>query len=243
MTATRAPRRGTTVLSLTVSLVVLWGLPARAHPAFRPAGATAGEPTQLELVMEHDCAPRDGQPDPTTLVAIQVPEKLATAEALPSDGWTVSAEIDETGRTAVIEWTIEQDAQPATPPTLPLRVTPDSTTEPTRLELVVLQECSAGSYLWGGGDDDEPPVGLTVAPGTYTAPAPSPALPSPSITEQDPGTSPPTSTTAPSADVAADAADEEQDRSVAVWPLLGLVFLAAGVVAGVTLRRRPGGHP
>ena len=243
MNATRAPRRGTTVLSLTVSLIVLWGLPARAHPAFRPPEATAGEPTQLELVMEHDCDPRDGQPDPTTLVAIQVPEQLATAEALPTEGWTASADTDGSGRTTVIEWTVEQGAQPATPPTVPLRVTADTTTEPTALALVVLQECSSGSYLWGGGDDDEPPVRLTVAPGIYTAPSPPPTPSSSPTTEQAPETSPTPSTAAPSDDTVAAAADVEQDQGATVWLLLAMVVLAGAVGAGVIVRRRRGGHP
>lgn len=233
-------RRGLAVLTLTVAAVSIAGGPAWAHPGLRPAEITAGEPTELELVTEHDCDPRDGEPAPTTLVAIQVPEELAAAEALPIEGWRTSAETDDDGRTTVIEWAVEEGAQPATPPTLPLRVTADTTTEATELELVVLQECTAGSYLWGGGDEDEPPVRLTVAAGTFAAASPSPAA-SPATDEPSTVTGP---STAPSVDRPDDPAtiepNETPGQRATVWIVVLAILLAAAVATAVTLRRRRG---
>lgn len=237
MNARTGTRRGLALLALTAATTVLGVAPAWAHPGLRPAEVAAGESTGLELVMEHDCDPRDGEPSPTTLVAIQVPEELAAAAALPVEGWRTSAETDDAGRTTVIEWAVEEGAQPETPPTLPLRVTADTTIETTEVGLVVLQECSTGSYLWGGGDEDEPAVRLTVTPGTHTAPspalAPSPSL-SPTADEEPSAAASPSAAPDRPDDAATDQPDEEQDQGDTPWlVLLPALLLAAGTAAGL----------
>lgn len=240
MTTSTATRRGLAALALALGATILGAVPAWAHPGLRPAEVAAGESTELELVIEHDCDPRDGEPSPTTLVAIQVPEELAAAAALPVEGWRTSAETDDAGRTTVIEWAVEEGAQPETPPTLPLRVTADSTTETTEIGLVVLQECSTGSYLWGGGDEDEPAVRLTVTPGTHTPPSPSP---SPSTEEASPAVTPSASDPSdPPDDGGSDRAEGDQGQGGTVWWVVVALLLAASAVAAVTLRRRRGGR-
>ena len=241
VTTARAIRRTTAVLALTVALGILGGGVAWAHPGLRPAEVTAGETSDLELVTEHDCDPSNGEPSPTTLVAIQVPPQLATAEPLPLEGWQTSTETDDSGRTTVIEWTVAEGEQPETPPTLPLRVTADTTDETTEVELVVLQECTTGSYVWGGGDPDEPPVRLTVAPGTYTPPSPSPSTsPAPTAAETA-GATPEPATTPSSEPTGDDGTMPDEDGQSSSMPAVLLVITAlivAGGVAVLVYRRR-----
>lgn len=244
----RSPRRrpwwrAATIAGTTAALLLLGGGVALAHPALRPAEAPAGEPTELELVMEHDCDPVDGADDPTTSVAIQVPEALASTEALPLTGWETSSETDGEGRTTVIEWTVADGALPETPPTLPLRVTPDTADEPLDLDLVVLQECAEGSYLWGGGDEDEPPVALTVTPGTFDRPTPTTAS-TPAATTSPTATptpSAPTPTAPATAPTSGSDPSSPSDESGAFEPVLWALgaFAAAAVAVGLlALRRR-----
>lgn len=241
----RRLRRTITVAGITVLLAMIGGGVAIAHPALRPAEVPAGEPAELELVMEHDCDPVNGADDPTTAVAIQVPDAIAAAEALPLSGWQTGSETDGEGRTTVIEWTVEEGASPDTPPTLPLRLTPATASESLDLDLVVLQECSEGSYLWGGGDEDEPPIALTVTPGTYEEPTEAAthtpaATPTPSSapTSSNPPASAPTSTE-PTAAPSLSAQPEEPSGTLGpvLWAL-GAFTAAAAAIGLFTLRRR-----
>lgn len=248
VTTSTTMRRATAALVFTITMSMVGIGPAWAHPGLRPAEVTAGEAAEVELVVEHDCDARDGEPSPTTLVAIQVPPELATAEPLPLAGWQTRTEVDDSGRTTVIEWTVAGDEQPETPPVLPLRVTADTTEETTEVELVVLQECTAGSYVWGGGDPDEPPVRLTVAPGTYTPPSPSPS-PSPAPSAAQTSGATPEPTMAPSSEPARDGrattdqdGEDGQGGSMPVVLLVATALVAAGVVAEVARRRRGKGQ-
>lgn len=240
VTTTTTVRRGTTALAFTIAVSVLGAGTAWAHPGLRPSEVTAGEATDLELVTEHDCDPSNGEPSPTTLVAIQVPPELAAAEPLPLAGWQTSTEVDDSGRTTVIEWTASDTAPPETPPVLPLRVTADTTQEITEVELVVLQECTVGSYVWGGGDPDEPPVRLTVAPGTYTPPSPSPS-PSPAPTASSAASATPAPAVTPSSEPTGDdtaTTDEDGQGSSAMLAVLIVVGALVAVGAGVAVVHR-----
>lgn len=161
---TRAARAVLVAVWVVVVMLLSAGV-ADAHPGFRPDEIEAGVPSTVDLVIEHDCDAVGGVEAPTTVVAIQVPDALATVEPLHLPGWRTSTESDESGRTTTVQWTAEADADRDAPPILPVRLTARTTDDPMTIALVVLQECSRGSYLWGGGDDREPPVSLRILPG------------------------------------------------------------------------------
>ena len=242
---TARPLRRSAVLLVAAGAVASGAGPALAHPGLRPAEVVAGEPTELELVVEHDCDPRNGEPSPTTSVAIQVPPELAVVEPLPLEGWRTSAEVDDAGRTTVVEWAVAEGERPGTPPVLPLRVVADTAQETAELQLVVLQECSAGDYLWGGADEGQPPVRLTVSPGTYTPPSPTPD-PTPEPAPSDAASvspQPEDGSAGPSTGAAGTvASDGRQPDDVPVVPL-AVTGLAVAAVAAVVVRTRRGGRP
>lgn len=233
-------RRAIGLAVVQVSVLGALLSPALAHPGFRPSSIPAGEPTEIDLVIEHDCEAGGGGVSPTRSVAVQVPEAIAIAEALPEAGWETASETDDDGRTTVVTWSATEE-RPATPPTLRLRLTPATQTSSTRLELRVLQECDEGSYLWGGARDDEPPVVLTVTPGVLPETSPSPTP------DTTPSTAPPAPTTPANPDpplaTVSDApsptdSDSAGNDDVRLPIILASVVTIAGLTAIVARRRR-----
>lgn len=213
--------------------------PAWAHPGFRPSSIPAGEVSEIDLVIEHDCETGGGGASPTRSVAVQVPPAIAMAEALPQPGWETASETGDNGRTTVVEWSATEQ-RPTTPPTLVLRITPRTQTSSTQIELLVAQDCDEGSYLWGGGTPDEPPVTLTITPGVLPEPSPAPSVTPSDATSARPSETNPTTPTTPSDPAPPTPSEPEAEPAGGRNGLILAVVLA--VVAGgviVLVARRP----
>ena len=245
------PVRG---LVLALALVVVAPTTVWAHPGFAPSSVVAGEPTEVELAVAHGCELPGGGIEPTTVVALQVPEQVAEVRPLDRDGWTSSIERDPTGLTAVIEWTALPDTVESEPPTFGLVVTGDTLEAAATLPFTVYQGCETGDHLWGAGDPDEPPVDLEVLPGVYVPPA----RPTPSSNDVADDDQSPLATTRPrglSTDEAtataspppapSTAAAERQNARTATQPtwvvpvLLGTLGLLVVLGLGAWWSRRP----
>lgn len=219
-----------TVMIMISLLVALSSAPAWAHPGFRPDEVPAGEQTEVELAIAHHCERPGGGISPTTVVAVQIPDAIAEVVPLDLNGWSVDGPSTSDSGSREFQWTAEQTTPDADPPVFRLRVVPDTQQTAITVEWKVFQGCEEGSHLWGGGSADEPPVRLTVTPGVYDAPDPSPSdatvdEPSPPITP-DPDT-PTAATTAPTTQAA------EDDRGQS--PASGTPWIPVATTAAVAL--------
>lgn len=156
------------VVVVTTALAALTTMPAAAHPGFRPDEVPAGERTDVELAMAHDCEVPGGGTSPTTVVDVQIPEAVGDVEPLERDGWTLNLAGDADGSILRVEWTRDAGTTEAEPPVFRLLVTPATQESTATIPWKVYQGCETGEYRWGAGSEGEPSVDLTVTPGTYT---------------------------------------------------------------------------
>lgn len=234
------------VIVAAIVVATLTAAPAWAHPSFRPDEVPAGEPTEVELTIAHDCEVPGGGTSPTTVVDVQVPDGIAAVEPLERDGWTLNLAGDADGSILRVEWTRDDGTTETEPPVFGLLVSPATQASVTTIPWKVYQGCESGEYRWGAGSEDEPSVDLTVTSGTYSPPPAATASPS----EASPsGNSSPATTPgdAPqSAPGAGDAPDEggstAAERPAAGtgprWAFVLLVLVAVGGAGGAWWVRR-----
>jgi uncharacterized protein YcnI len=180
-------RRPLTVSTLVAAVVAATALPAGAHPSFTEEGASvpAGSLTTQILAMAHGCGTEsDAGGDPTTEVAVEVPEEFSYVEALEVEGYEVTTEGDGPVP-EVITWTATDGGVPA--PELPIELVVDG--EPGDVVFVrVFQGCDGFSYRWVGTPDepaDDPAVRLTLTDPDPDAPPP-PTPTDPPVTADEP---------------------------------------------------------
>ncbi len=182
-------RRPLTVTAVATALLLALGVAsASAHP-FVTDGATApaGSLTTLTLAMAHGCGTEDDAGgDPTTEVALEVPDAFTYLAADDQDGYEVSTEGGEDGAVPeVVVWTATDGGVPA--PELRFDVVVDG--QPgDEVYLRVFQGCDGFEYRWIGTPDDpaeDPAVLLTLGDPDPDAPEP----PAPPVeAPADPGT-------------------------------------------------------
>lgn len=238
------PRRPLIVPTATAALVLAVVLPAGAHPAFvGGATAPAGSLTTLTLEIAHGCAAEDLEDsEPTTEVALEVPDAFVHIEPLAVDGYEASTEGGSGAVPDVVTWTATDGAIPA--PELPMEVVVDGEAG-DELYVRVIQRCEGDAFRWVGTPQepaDDPAVLLTLTapdPDAPPPPAEEPATDEPAADEPE--------AEEPEADEPArtveDLPTEPPGGDPATgppWPsiVLGAVVLA-GLGALLGARRRP----
>ena len=259
---TRPTRQLRRAFILAIGATLLLAVPAAAHPFIQGGDAPVDSLASLTLDLAHGCsadgdAHGDGE-EPTTEVALEVPEEMRITEVPDVEGFEVELEADGDGRVEVVTWIATTSTAPA--PELPFDAVLSG--DPgDEIFLRVFQACDDLSYRWVGTPDapaEDPAVRLTLTEADPDNPAPGPdeVLPAESqAAPEDPEASEePTPEEAP-ATVDEEAADEgaeeeaqdadaeetieEADEEITVAtpgepedsPLLwGLVILVGGVL-------------
>lgn len=137
----------------TVALTFAVATPASGHaelvPWQLPPGATGG----LLLLVTHGCGDEDEwistEPlpeEPTVAVTIPVPLEL-TIEPGEYEGWSLSTETDDGGRTTSITWTSDDPAGTYETLQFPIDVTVPDLPDGSEVWLPVIQECTEGESL------------------------------------------------------------------------------------------------
>ncbi|MCC5947284.1 MAG: hypothetical protein JJT89_02415 [Nitriliruptoraceae bacterium] len=169
----RHVRRAWSTAALTLALSVLLVLPAAAHPFIRGGEAPVDSLASLQLDLAHGCASETaGEGDPTTEVALEVPEWMWIAAVPEPDGWEVSFETDPEGFATVVVWDARDATEPA--PVFDLDVVVEGEAGEERF-LSVFQACDDFSYRWIGTPDepaDDPAIRLRLVAADPDAPAP-----------------------------------------------------------------------
>lgn len=182
------PRTVRRAAALAAVATLLVAAPASAHPFFRGGEAPVDSLATLTLDLAHGCDDEAaGGGDPTTDVAMEVPDWMRIVEVAETDGWLVELETDGEGRVEVVSWTDDGGAEPA--PTFDLDVVVSG--EPGEERFVRLfQACDGAEYRWIGTPEepaDDPAVRLRLVeadPDNPAPPAPDPE-PEPGIEEED----------------------------------------------------------
>lgn len=199
-----SPRRPLLVATVVIVALVGGATSAAAHP-FITDGATvpANSLASITLDLAHGCGDEaEGEGDPTTEVALEVPDFVSFLEPGEVDGYEVDVEGDPGGVPDVVVWTAIDGGVPA--PALPMDVVIDGQ-EGDELYLPVFQACDDVEYRWIGTPDDpadDPAIGLTLA-------------------AQDPSNPPPTAEPEPGdgdVDAADDAAAEDDGADAGETP-------------------------
>lgn len=256
--------RSVTLAAATAAVLVGSALPASAHPFFTDgATAPAGSLTTLTLAMAHGCGTEtDAGGDPTTQIAVEVPEQVSYLEPGDVDGYTVEVEGEEGAVPEVVVWTATDGGEPAPELTMDLVVDGDAGDE---VYVGVFQGCDGFEYRWVGTPDEpaeDPAVRLTLGapdPDAPPPPAPTEAVePEDGATEPDDGAAEPDDTTLEEeADEASDdqattvedlptEPPEDEAAGLGWWPLvLGAIVLAGvgGLLGTLLARRRPVNDP
>ena len=167
------PFRRAVLLALAALLAL--ALPASAHPFVRGGEAPVDSLAEVTLAMAHGCGTEDaGGGDPTTEIAMEVPEDVRIVEVAEVEGYAADLEQDDDGRTEVVTWTATDGGVPA--PDLPFEAVFSG--EPgDEVYLKVFQGCDGFSYRWIGTPDepaDDPAVRLQLIEADPDRPAPDP---------------------------------------------------------------------
>ena len=171
MSCSRSLRRAALA---TVGVTLLLAGPASAHPFIQGGEAPIDSSAELTLTMAHGCASEvAGEGDPTTEIALEVPDWMRILEVPEADGWTVTLEPDDV-EVEVVTWS-NPDADVAAPAVTFEAVVDGEPGE--ELYLAVFQGCADDGYRWIGTPDDpadDPAVRLQLAPADPARPAPAP---------------------------------------------------------------------
>lgn len=249
-------RRPLLTLAAAGGLLTLTAAPAAAHPFFAD-GATvpAASLASASLSMAHGCGTEtDGGGDPTSEVALEVPEQVSFIEAADHDGYEL--EIEGDGPVPeVLVWTATDGGEPA--PVFDL----DLVVEGDEVFFRVFQGCDDFQYRWVGTPDDpadDPAVRLTLAAADPDAPPPpEPATdPEPEPSEEDDGADAPEEEAAAEDELDGDpdatdveelptepTGDEGDDGGVGALPIILGAIVLAGLGALLVTKRRDAADP
>lgn len=256
-------RRVLAASSLTLALLLAGSSSASAHPFIRGGTAPAASLATITLAMAHGCGTEESAGgDPTTEIAVAIPEVFSYVEPHELDGYEVNVE-GEGPLPDVVVWTATDGGVPA--PEVTMDVVVDGA-EGDVIYLQVFQGCDGFQYRWIGTPDepaDDPAVRLTLtapdpdSPPPVVEPEPTPeptTEPAPTSTPDEP-TPPDTTPDPPATDGAADddATGATTDGAAGEVPgdtagttdggggvpwIVAAAVAAALVVAGVVLARR-----
>jgi uncharacterized protein YcnI len=201
MSPSRVMRRA--VLLAAGTSLLLAG-PASAHPFIQGGEAPVDSLAELTLDLAHGCASETaGEGDPTTEVALEVPEWMRIVDVPEPDGWSVTLEPDDV-EVEVVTWANPDSDVPAPELTFEAVVSGDPGDERF---LAVFQACDDFSYRWIGTPDepaDDPAIRLRLVAADPDRPAPPEPEPEPEPESAAPDTD-------DEGDDATDAADESDD--------------------------------
>jgi uncharacterized protein YcnI len=177
--------RRATLGALAATLLVV--LPAAAHPFVRGGEAPVDSIATITLAMAHGCGTEEsGGGDPTTEIALEVPDQLRVVEVAEDPEYTAAYEVDDDGRIEVITWTASGDGEPAPDVEFDAVITGEVGDE---VYLRVFQGCEGFSYRWIGTPDDpadDPAVRITLVEADAAAPPPPPDEATPAEVEAAP---------------------------------------------------------
>jgi uncharacterized protein YcnI len=251
-----------------IAATLLLALPAAAHPFVRGGEAPVDSVATITLALAHGCGTEDaGGGDPTTEIALEVPEQMRVVEVPDHPAYSPALEADDEGRIEVITWTAVDDGEPAPELEFDAVLTGEVGEE---VYLGVFQGCEGFAYRWIGTPDEpaeDPAVRVTLVEADPAAPAPPPDEATPAEVEAAPEPDEPTDDgpeggpvddpiddvdgevdgdeAADAEDTADDAAAVEVDADAAAdgedggFPLLAAIVVALVLVGlGVVLARR-----
>jgi uncharacterized protein YcnI len=178
-------RRGT-LGALVVTVLV--ALPAAAHPFVRGGEVPVDSVATITLAMAHGCGTEDsGGGDPTTEIALEVPDQLRVVEVAEDPEYSAAYEVGDDGRIEVITWTATGEGEPAPDLEFDAVLTGEVGDE---VYLRVFQGCEGFAYRWIGTPDDpadDPAVRVTLVEADAAAPPPPPDEATPAEVEAAPG--------------------------------------------------------
>ncbi len=206
----RAPRRVATTSALALAALLVLAGPVSAHPFVEGFEAPVDSLAALTLDLGHGCpadgeegghshgeeegghSHGDGEEEPTTEVALEIPDAMWVYDVPEVEGFEVELERADDGEIEVVTWTATTASEPA--PRFPIEVVIDG--EPgDELHLRVFQACDDFTYRWVGTPDEpaeDPAVSLDLVDADPDAPAPdredSPLFEGEVATEDDTGT-------------------------------------------------------
>ena len=260
------PRTWRRAAVLAAGATLLLAGPAGAHPYVHGGEIPVDSLAEITLDLAHGCdSETEGAGQPTTEVAVEVPDWLRVVEADEPDGWSLEVVEDDDGRIVEVAWLADGSAEPA--PTFDLDVVASGEVGEERY-LGVFQACDDIAYRWIGTPDepaDDPAVSVTLVeadPDAPPPPEPEEAVDDEEAAREDPGEEDATDDATEDAtedegaeaddeaepDAAEDddpaedepleiAADADEGGGALAWILLGLAIVGL-VVAGVLVRRR-----
>lgn len=167
------PRTWRRAAVLATGATLLVAGPAAAHPYVDGGEIPVDSLAETTLDLAHGCdSEDDAAGQPTTEVALEVPEWLRVVEAEEPDGWLLELEEDDDGRIVEVVWLDDGGAEPA--PTFDLDVVAAGEPGEER-HLGVFQACDDRSHRWIGTSDepaDDPAVAVTLVEADPDAPPP-----------------------------------------------------------------------
>ena len=162
--------------------------PASAHPFIQGGEAPVDSLAELTLDLAHGCASETaGEGEPTTEVALDVPDWMRVVDVPEPDGWSVTLEPDDV-EVQVVTWSNPTSEVPA--PALSFEAVVDGAPGDERF-LGVFQACDDLTYRWIGTPDepaDDPAIRLRLTaadPDRPAPPAPDPAETDAEATDTD----------------------------------------------------------
>ncbi len=202
------PRTWRRAAVLAAGATLLLAGPASAHPYVHGGEIPVDSLAEITLDLAHGCeSETDGAGQPTTEVALEVPDWLRVVDADEPDGWALELEEEDDGRIVEVAWLDDGGAEPA--PTFDLEVVASGEVGDERY-LGVFQACDDVSYRWIGTPDepaDDPGVAVTLIEADPDAPPPPEPEPDDDAAEEDELGDDPTD------DAAADDATEQDDAT------------------------------
>lgn len=113
MSVVRFRRALLVALAATVALA----LPASAHPFIEGGALPVDSLATMTLTMAHGCGGDDGgEREPTTEVALEVPDWLRVVEVADAPGYVSERETAADGSVEAVVWTADGAGEPATEP-------------------------------------------------------------------------------------------------------------------------------
>ena len=253
---------------LALAATLLFAVPAAAHPFIQGGEVPVDSLAGLVLDLAHGCQADDdghahgeGEEEPTTEVALEVPEGMRVVEVPEVEGFEVDTEVGDDGEVEVVTWSATTATEPA--PQLPFDAVISG--EPgDEVYLKVFQGCGDLSYRWVGTPDepaDDPAVRLSLTDPDPDSPPPDPAAagaeeptgdaeePADTASEGAPDEEP-AEETAPDeeagdedAEPAPIAAPSDPENSPLLWAVVALAGAALLIALLLALRPRPAAAP